>query len=181
MRRWMFFVTVFTLITAGCAPATTPAPAPTAAPAGLQVVDPWVRAASLAPAEGDMATATPAAMTAATPAGDDMGMGMGGVNSAIYLTIKNPSAVADRLIKAQSDVAKAVELHTMAEENGVMKMHPVEAVDVPAQGEAVLKPGGFHIMLLNLNRDLKVGDKVTVTLTFEKSGPLTVEAVVREN
>lgn len=174
MRSLFAFVTVVAaLVAAACAPAATPAPA-----ARLEIVDAWARAASLMPA----ATATPdSGMMAATPAaGGEMGMGMGGVNSAIYLTIKNPTAAADRLIKAQSDVAASVELHTMAEENGVMKMHPVDGVDVPAQGEAVLKPGGFHIMLLNIARDLKVGDKVTVTLTFEKAGTLTVEAEVRE-
>ncbi|MBP7690559.1 MAG: copper chaperone PCu(A)C [Anaerolineales bacterium] len=179
MRRFAFVLTVFALAVAACAPAATPAP--TAAPAGLQVVEAWARAAMMAPAAGAMATATPAAMMEATPAAEGMGMGMDGVNSAIYMTIQNPSATADRLIKAQSDAAQVVELHTMAEDNGVMRMRPVEAVDVPAQGEAVLKPGGFHVMLLGITRDLKVGDKVLVTLTFEKSAPLTVEAVVREN
>lgn len=176
MRRFAFVLTVFALAVAACAPAATPA----AAPAGLKIVDAWARAAMMAPAAGAMATATPAAMLDATPAGDAMGMGMGGVNSAIYMTIQNPGATADRLIKAQSEAAQTVELHTMAEENGLMKMHPVEAVDVPAQGEAVLKPGGFHVMLLGLTRDLKVGDKVTVTLTFEQAGAITVEAEVRE-
>ena len=167
------------LVLAACAPAT-PAADDAVTVGNLSISGVWARAASLMPAEGAMATATPAAMMDATPAGDAMGMGMGGVNSAIYMTIQNPSATADRLIKAQSEAAQTVELHTMAEENGLMKMHPVEAVDVPAQGEAVLKPGGFHVMLLGLTRDLKVGDKVTVTLTFEQAGAITVEAEVRK-
>jgi hypothetical protein len=68
----------------------------------------------------------------------------------------------------------------MAEKDGVMSMHPVEAIDVPAGSEAVLKPGGLHVMLIGLTRDLKVGEKVVVKLTFEKAGERVVEAEVRE-
>ncbi|MCK4899380.1 MAG: copper chaperone PCu(A)C, partial [Anaerolineales bacterium] len=52
-------------------------------------------------------------------------------------------------------------------------------VDVPARGQVELKPGGLHIMLIGLSRDLKAGDQVSLSLGFEKSGEIKVEAEVR--
>jgi len=59
-----------------------------------------------------------------------------------------------------------------------MKM--VTSIEIPAQGKAELKPGSSHIMLIGLKRDLKAGDRVTMTLQFEVAGEVTVEAMVRE-
>ncbi len=73
-------------------------------------------------------------MGEATPTGAAMGMA-GGVNGAAYMTISNAGDVPDRLLKAESDVAGSVELHTVIDNNGVKEMRPVEAVDVPAKGE----------------------------------------------
>ena len=119
-------------------------------------------------------------MTTATPMSDTMGMGIGGAMGAMYMTIRNPSSTPDRLIKAQSDVSKVVELHNVAMKEGVMSMYPVEAIEIPANGEAVLKPGSFHVMLIGLNRDLVAGDTMTVTLTFEQAGEITLQAPIRE-
>jgi hypothetical protein len=102
-----------------------------------------------------------------------------GANSAVYMTIRNPGP-ADQLIRAESAVAQTVELHTVIESNGMMSMQQVAAIDVPASGEAVLQPGGFHVMLLGLTQDLTVGETITVTLTFAQAGPLTITAAVRE-
>jgi hypothetical protein len=84
------------------------------------------------------------------------------------------------LIKAQSDVSQVVELHNVAMKDGVMSMYPVEAIEVPANGEAVLKPGSFHVMLIGLTRDLVAGETMSVTLTFEQAGDVTVQAPIRE-
>lgn len=149
----------------------------------LQIVEPWVRAAMRMTEETmqPVAPMTSTVMISPTqPLTGTMGMGMGGVNSAVYMTIRNPGAQADRLLKAESDAANVVELHNVANNNGVMSMFPVEAVEVPARGEAILKPGSYHVMLIDLTRDLAVGDTVSVTLTFEQAGPLTVTAAVRE-
>jgi len=106
------------------------------------------------------------------------GMGSTGV---VYLTLINEGREADRLISAASDVAETVEFHETKMEGDVMKMQPLpEGIEVPAGGQVELKPGGYHIMLINLKRDLKVGDRFTVTLEFEKSGTLNVEVEVRE-
>jgi copper(I)-binding protein len=190
--RYVLSCTALALVLSACgaATATTPPANPTAAPAAsagsIQISEPWVRAVAAmgmgeaqptGEAMGAMPTA--AAMAETTPAAGGMGE-MGGANGAAYMTIRNTSGEPDRLIKAQSDVAKTVELHTVIQENGVMQMRPVEAIDVPANGEAVLKPGGFHVMLIDLTRDLKPGDKVDVTLQFERAGTLKVPADVRQ-
>ncbi len=108
--------------------------------------------------------------------GGDMGS-----TGVVYLTLINEGREADRLIEVRSDVAKAVELHQTKIEGGVMKMQPVVGgVEIPAGERVAFKPGGYHIMLIGLKRDLQVGDRFTVTLEFEKSGTVTVESEVRE-
>ena len=80
---------------------------------------------------------------------------------------------------AQSDVAEAVELHETKMENDVMRMQPVASVEVPAGGQVTFEPGGLHIMLIGLQRELEAGDRFKITLQFEESGTLTVEVSVR--
>jgi hypothetical protein len=63
--------------------------------------------------------------------------------------------------------------------DNVMSMSPVEAIEVPANGQVELKPGGYHVMLVGLKQDLKVGDIVKLTLVFEKAGRIDVEAEVK--
>jgi copper(I)-binding protein len=102
------------------------------------------------------------------------------VNSAAYLTIRNTGQTADRLVKATSDVATAVELHKTEMSGGVMKMAPMEGgIDLPAGGEMQLKPGGLHVMLIGVQRDLKAGEKITLKLQFEQAGETAVEVQVR--
>jgi copper(I)-binding protein len=100
---------------------------------------------------------------------------------AAYMVIANEGSQDDQLLRASSDAAAVVELHESREMNGMMEMSPVTAIPVPAGGEAELAPGGLHIMLIDLTRELRPGDEVTLTLTFEKAGEITVRAVVRES
>lgn len=86
--------------------------------------------------------------------------------TAAYLTINNAGA-AKKLVKADSNVANAVELHNHVHENGVMKMRQVKDIEVPAKGKATLQPGGLHIMLIGLKAPLQDGQKVPLTLTFD--------------
>jgi len=72
-----------------------------------------------------------------------------------------------RLVGAASPVAKTVEVHNMKIENGVMKMFPVEGIDLPAGKPVKLAPGGYHVMLMGLQQPLHAGDKVPLKLTFE--------------
>jgi len=101
-------------------------------------------------------------------------------SGAAFLVIENHAATDDRLIKASSDIADRVELHThKADANGVMQMLEVkEGFPVPAHGMHALKRGGDHVMFLGLKQPLKDGDVVEVTLTFEQAGEMTVEIPV---
>lgn len=120
-------------------------------------------------------------MTGTSDMGDmgDMGHGSGGANSAAYMTLINETDTPDAIIRADTDVAETVELHTVEQtDEGIMKMRPVEQIDIPASGEQHLKPGGFHIMLLGLKHDLNEGDTVTLTLTLEQAGDIQVIAPV---
>jgi copper(I)-binding protein len=96
----------------------------------------------------------------------------------VYVTIVNHGA-PDALLAASTSAASMVELHEVVHEGGVMKMRPLPRFDVPGGGRLEMKPGGHHIMLLGLTRDLKPGDTVSVTLTFDKAGRMTVDAPVR--
>jgi copper(I)-binding protein len=111
--------------------------------------------------------------------GSDQGSMGGGGNGAVYVTLSNTGSQADALVSASSDAARTVELHEVQKEGGVMKMRPVKSIPVPAGGKVELKPGGYHIMLLDLKRDLKPGETVPVTLRLERGGELRIEAAVR--
>ena len=90
-----------------------------------------------------------------------------------YLTITNIGSEADKLIAASSPLAEAGGLHMMEVKDGVMSMHPATGgIEVPAGGSVTLAPGGFHIMFVTLKEALKEGEKMPVTLTFEKAGRL---------
>ena len=95
-----------------------------------------------------------------------------------FATIRNNGKSADRLVGASSPVAAGTELHEMAMVGDVMKMREVKGVAVPAGGVLELKPGGYHLMFINLKAPLKQGDKVPVTLKFEKAGEVKVELAV---
>ena len=72
-----------------------------------------------------------------------------------------------RLVSAASSVAGVVEIHEMLMEKDVMKMSPVQALDLPAGQPVELKPGGYHVMLMDLQAQVKEGDQVPLTLTVE--------------
>ncbi|MEW5726189.1 MAG: copper chaperone PCu(A)C, partial [Pseudomonadota bacterium] len=99
-------------------------------------------------------------------------------NGAAFMTITNNGKEADRLVKASADVSATVELHTHLMEDGVMRMRKIEGIDVEPGAAIVLKPGGFHVMLINLKVPLKEGSRFPLTLTFQKGGDMVVEATV---
>ena len=98
----------------------------------------------------------------------------------VYMTIKNTGNTDDRLVAAAAPVAGKAELHTMTEENGVMKMRPLPAIEVKAAAEASLKPGGMHLMLMGLKAPLKEGASFPLTLTAEKAGKIEVTVPVEK-
>jgi len=102
-----------------------------------------------------------------------------GGTTAVYLTIVNTGDHADTLIAVQSEAAERVELHETRMEGDVMQMRPIARLEVPAGGRVELKPGGYHIMLVNLKRGLTAGEPIHIHLKFEHSGEVAVEADVR--
>jgi len=72
-----------------------------------------------------------------------------------------------------------VELHTHINDNGVMRMRPVKDMPIPAGGTTELKPGGLHLMLMMLKKQLKAGEKMPITLIFEDGSKKEIQAEVR--
>ncbi len=104
----------------------------------------------------------------ATPKGAQVG--------GAYLTITNTGSTADRLLGGSSAVAKEVQVHEMTMSNGVMKMRPVAGgLEIKPGATVTLKPGGFHIMFVGLNKPLKQGEHFKVTLDFAKAGKVDVD------
>lgn len=101
-------------------------------------------------------------------------------SGAAFMVLMNHTDTDDRLIGAASDVAKRVELHTHKENaDGVMQMlHDKDGFEIPAGGKHMLMRGGDHVMFMGLTKSLKDGDTVSLTLTFEKAGDITVEIPV---
>ena len=92
-----------------------------------------------------------------------------------YMTIRNKGSAPDRLIGASSSAAAKVELHVHLKEGDVVKMRQVPAYDIPANGSFELKPGGAHLMFVQIARPFKEGEKVPVKLRFEKAGEVSVD------
>lgn len=102
-------------------------------------------------------------------------------NTAGYLTVMN-AGPADRLVGVTCDCARAVEIHRMSMQGGVMRMSRAEdGLAVPAKGMLELKPGGDHLMLLGLKAPLADGADVTMTLKFAKAGSVTTKFHVKAN
>lgn len=126
-------------------------------------------------------------VAAACGGGDDAGPAISnarigqptGPNAALYLTATGYGE-DDTLISVETRVSPNTEIHeTMMGDDGTMSMQPVASLELPASGDLVLEPGGYHIMLIDVER-LEVGDIVDVILTWEKAGNHTIEAEVVE-
>jgi periplasmic copper chaperone A len=104
-----------------------------------------------------------------------------GENGAIYLRIENGTNAEDVLLDASTDVAEAAEAHmSMQNDQGVVSMHQQETVQVPAGEDVEFEPGKLHMMLVNLKRDLKVGDVFIVKMRFQNAGEIKLQVEVKE-
>lgn len=131
------------------APLATPVGAHGATGGGVIVSHPWLRA---------------------TSAGASVG--------AAFMEIRAGDGTVDRLIAAESAVAGRVEIHGHTRDGDVVRMRRLEGIDLKGGESHVLKPGGDHVMLMDLRAPLKEGDLVTLTLNFEKAGRIEVEGTV---
>ncbi len=119
---------------------------------------------------GDLVITQP--WSRATPSGAKVAGG--------YLTIENKGTTPDRLVSGTGDIAGKVEIHEMAMNNGVMTMRPLDKGLVIEPGKTMkLAPGGYHVMLMDLKGPLKQGDKVPLTLEFEKAGKVVLSLDVQ--
>ncbi len=97
---------------------------------------------------------------------------------AAYVTLSNHGAEVDRLVAVATPAAKRAAVHANLVEDGVMKMRPVEALEVTPGEPAVLAPGGLHIMLMGLKAPLQVGETFPMSLCFERAGAIDIEVVI---
>jgi copper(I)-binding protein len=99
-----------------------------------------------------------------------------GAQSAIgYMTIKNNGITPDRLIGGSIDVAETFELHSMVMENGIAKMRELNGVEIKPGQTIEFKPGGSHVMFVNLKHPLSKGEHIKGTLIFEHAGKAQIE------
>jgi copper(I)-binding protein len=129
----------------------------------------------------------PLAMTAASAADYDVGSihisqpwsratPKGASAGAAYMTLTNNGKTPDRVNCVSSDASAECQIHSMTMDNGVMQMRPVEGGLEIKPGETVtLKPGSFHMMLLNLKHPLEQGNSMKATLKFDNAGTVDVE------
>ncbi len=147
-------------------PRPTQEPTAPAAESNIVIEDAWARPSPM----GEM--------------GGGMGEGMQGTmapaRGAAYMVIRNTGSEDDALIGASSDVAMTTEVHETYMEGDTMMMRRVERIDIPAGGEVVLEPGGYHVMFIDLKEPLEAGTTIEITLQFEKAGEIPVQAEVRE-
>jgi hypothetical protein len=123
---------------------------PAAVSGSIQVFNPWVRVAKT------------------------------GDNSAAYMLIKNTGSQPDKLLKVECAVSMMTGLHETKMSGDEMQMVEIPALELPANSQVELKSGGYHVMMMNISQDLKEGDQMKMTLTFEKAGLLEIMAVIKK-
>ena len=96
-----------------------------------------------------------------------------------YLLVRNKAAAADKLIGASSPMAVRVETHVTEKQGDVLRMREVKSYEVPAKGSFELKPGGAHLMLVDIKRPFKAGEKVPLVLRFQNAGEIKTELEVK--
>ncbi|MHA1151617.1 MAG: copper chaperone PCu(A)C [Alphaproteobacteria bacterium] len=98
---------------------------------------------------------------------------------AAYFTLVNLGAEPDRLIGVATPLTRKAGLHNHVMDQGMMKMLPVAAIEISPGEPTVLRPGGLHVMLMGLKAPLIEGETFTLTLTFEKAGPVEIEVTIQ--
>ncbi len=159
------------LVACAAPPAAAPA-AQSNAPSDITVTGAWAR-----PALGGMAMDATKDPNAKEGSMGNMNMG---AMSAAYMVLENKGG-ADTLIGVSGDVAEMIQVHRTKEKDGMMTMEEAkDGMPVPANGSAELKPGSYHIMMMNLKQDLKPGDTFKLTLKFKSGKELPVDVTVKE-
>ena len=103
-----------------------------------------------------------------------------GMNAALYFDIKNQTPKDYELVEVSSDIAKVVQIHETYKQGENLGMRKVESVTIKSRTTFHLAPGGFHVMVIRLQENLKPGDKKNFTLTFKNQGKIKITAVVKD-
>lgn len=113
------------------------------------------------------------AWAAPTPAGVDVAAG--------YMTLANGTAAPDHLLSVTSPRAERVEIHEMSMDGSVMRMRPLDRLEIPPHGEVRLAPGGAHLMFFGVTEPFAQGQNIPVRLVFEHAGAIDVTLPVRRS
>lgn len=174
-----FLTALVTLILVSATACSGVAPAKRAPAPAIKAEKVWARSS------GNMAAVKPAGggnmhgqAAGSSGAGSVAGDAMKGPTSAIYMILSNSGKEADALVAVKADVSEKVELHKTTMANDVMRMEPVERIEIPAGGQVELKKGDLHVMMLGLKRELKAGEKFQAVLVFSRAGEIPVEVEV---
>jgi periplasmic copper chaperone A len=97
-----------------------------------------------------------------------------------YLEIRNLGKQPDRLLLASTPLAKRVELHVTEREGDVLKMRMVQSIEIPERSRITLRPGGAHLMLIDVSRPLEKGERFSMKLRFQRAGEVEIELEVQE-
>lgn len=103
-----------------------------------------------------------------------------GENGAVYFVIHNRGSKADTLTGISSDIAESVEMHESKMSGDVMQMQQLDSISLDRSAEVRFEPGGLHVMLVDLKKDLKVGDEVEITLHFTNFEDINVTVPVSD-
>jgi len=98
--------------------------------------------------------------------------------AAVYLTIRNNTGEADTLVGVETPIAAMANLHRMVGPSGAPQMRDVSGAEIPAHGQLQLRPGGLHLMLMNLVTLPHAGDTVDLSLEFRHAGTIAVRVPV---
>jgi copper(I)-binding protein len=100
--------------------------------------------------------------------------------TAAFAVVENSSAELRSIVRVETNAAEKAELHEMKMTGAMMRMSPVEKIEVPAHGKTELKPGGLHIMLFGLRKPAIQGEKIELKLTLDDGSSIAVSAEVRK-
>jgi copper(I)-binding protein len=103
-----------------------------------------------------------------------------GQNGAIYFTIQNHTEMDEQLLAVKGDVASSIEMHQSAmNDKGVMSMAKQDSVKIPVGETVTFEPGGLHVMLIDLQQYLVIGESFPIVLEFEKMGEISLQVRVK--
>jgi copper(I)-binding protein len=126
---------------------------------GIRIDNAWVRANAIT-----------------SPMGENFNMPM----TAAYLQVTNDSHDTDTLLEVETPAARTVEIHQTVIQNDVASMQHINSVEIPGGGMVKFEPGGYHLMLIDLQQPLAAGNEIEISLIFENAGQITITAEVTE-